>query len=497
MEKFGKNLNWALTLTGVIAIGIILCVMVELLPKSFSTADLTQEKIYTISDKTKEVLKSLEEKVNIYALYDRVEGEAETGTQGRAEIVKILDLYAGYPKVSVDYVDLNKNPKFLQTTLGTEKAKEYSAGDYIVKCGDHSVKLTKSDLYEMHKLTTEEMYQYYLITGSIPNVSSYLTGICAEKAFTGSILRATNDVPVIYYDVGFGENDIGNYEILKTYIYDCGYDMKEIDLGKVTKIPEDASSMMFFGPKKDLTDSAREMLDRWLRDGKSAMFFMDIKDISDSSKIIYEDFKYFGEIFAKYGIKIENTVVSDADEYMVTGSKDSIIRMSPIKQGALSTIGNDKTVVVANTRSIEIISSDTNPETLPILKTSDGGKRNFVSGESSNKTGTVTVAASGIYNYKLDPSRICVFGSSFTFADGILNDFGANEAEEMILSALEWMDVDSKSNVESLIPAKEYSNATFYVTEKQEKIISLVTMLIIPAAILAIGVIVFFRRRHL
>lgn len=497
MKKFGKQINWVITLCAAIAVGIIVCVMVELLPKTFSTADLTKEKFYTISDKTKDVLKNLEQKVNIYALYDRIEGEEETGTQGRAEIVKVLDLYNSYDKVDVEYVDLNRNPKFLQNTVGTEMAAQFTTGDYIVKSGDHAIRVTKDDLYEVYEMTTEEMYQYYLQYGQIPTVTHYATGLAAEKAFTGSILRSVNEAPVIYYDTGFGENDIAKYSTIEEYIYNCGFDIKEIDLSKETKIPDDAACLIFMGPDKDLTDKARETVLRWLRNGKSAFFFMDIKSLTDSAKVIYDEFPYFNEIFANYGMTIENTLVTDADDYMVAYSNESVIRMNVVKDGALKEAKSGQTINVMNTRSIDVSKATATGTATSILKTSQGGKREFFTGDKSNKTGVVTVAASGTYAYLAKTSKICVFGSSATFSDSNLSDFGAESAKNIIYTSLSWMDLESKSNVESLIPAREYTYTSLQATAKQEKIITLVTMIIIPAIILLIGVIVFFRRRHL
>lgn len=497
MKNVSKKLNWILTLCGAIAVGIILCIIVELIPKSFSTADLTTEKLYTISDSTKKVLKELSQKVTIYALFDKVEGEEDTGTQGKAEIVKLLDLYDGYDKVNVEYIDLEKNPKFLQNTVGKDLATEYSEGDYIVKSGDRTIKVTDDDLYEVYEMTTEEMYQYYLSYGEIPTVTKYTTGLAAEKAFTGSILRAISEAPVIYYDTGFGENDISNYSTITDYLYNCGFDLKAIDLSSTETIPDDAKCLLFFGPDKDLTDKARELVFRWLRDGRSAFFFMDIKKLSDTTKVIYDEFKCFNEIFSYYGMALENTIVSDTEENTVTYAGANVIRVTPERSGSLESIAKGLTINVTNTRSIDVSQETSTGTATAILKTSSGGTREYISGEGSAKASTVTIGASGTYNYLAKTSKICVFGSSATFADTSLKDFGQETAKAILYSSLTWMELESKSNVESLIPTREYTYTTLQTTETQEKVIALVTMIILPAIILLIGVVVFIRRRHL
>ncbi len=480
-DKLSKNTNWFITLFGVIAICLIVCYIVELLPSTMTTVDLTTEKMYTLTDTTKKVLDELEEEVTIYALYDRLVGEADASNTGKAELVRLLDMYDAYQKVNVKYVDLDKNPSFLKNTVGEAQASLYTSDDYIVKCGDNLRRVEDSELY------VNETYQYYY---------TYTSGIQAESKFTSSILKVLETPPVIYYSTDFGESDISNYKMLVSYIEDSGYDFMPVSL-KTDAIPEDAACIMFFGPSEDLTDSVLDKMDRWLKKGNNAFFFMDVKDFKTGA-FFYNDFTYFNKLFANYGIKIEKTLVKEADN--ISDKSDIIFTANTNAAGALEKQPNKFTFYAANARSINVDNMSDYVEAEAFIKTSTKATSISVDDDNNTRTGEAVIAASGICKEGLQNSKICVFGSSMSFTDMVLTYFGAENPKSIMKYSMEWMNMGSKSNVGDSIEAKTYNSGITSIvnaTQNQVKVFTILTMIVIPAVILIIGIVVFIRRRHL
>ncbi|MBP5665396.1 MAG: hypothetical protein J6X87_03880, partial [Clostridia bacterium] len=142
-KRFAKNTNMAVLVVVAVAVFVLVNILFRLLPD----IDLTTGKLFTLTDVTRREMNALEKDVTIYALYDRVEGESETGPGKRAELVKVLDLYDQFPRITVKDVDLDRNPSFLKNTVGESAAGNYAKNDYIVKCGNNLRHLTSSDLY--------------------------------------------------------------------------------------------------------------------------------------------------------------------------------------------------------------------------------------------------------------------------------------------------------------------------------------------------------------
>ncbi len=485
-KKMTKNLNLIVLTCGVIAVAVILNVILELLPLDI---DLTTEKLYTLTETTEKVLDELNRDVTIYALYDEVAGAEDSSQGGKAEVMKVLEKYENKSKhIDVKYVDLDKNPSFLKNLVGESNTNAYDRGDYVVVCGDNVRRIDESDMYSNVTQTYNTFYEYKITNG-----------LQAETKLTSAILKVTGDVPVIYYSVGFGETNISRYSILVSYLEDSGFDFLELDV-KTGAIPENCACLMFFGPTEDLTDSAYDRIERWMKTGGNAFFFMDVKSITDDH-YIYKKFDNFNKLFSNYGISLENTIVSESDDYQMTDTGEDSVFSSTVKiAGALERLNEKFSINILNTRSLNIDTMNSAGEAEALIVTSTGAVAKSIESENDNRKGESVIAASGKCAEGTGTSRICVFGSSQTFCDLALKFYGTANPEKIMTTSLEWMDLQSNTNVGDSIEVKKYnSNITtiMQTSAKQAKTIVIITMVIIPLIILAVGVAVFIRRRHL
>lgn len=468
-----------------VAVAVVAFVLLNLVAQFIPNIDSTTGGIFTLTDISKKVLSELDSNVTIYALFDRVEGEAETGPGKRAEQVLILDLYDKYPRVSVEYVDLDRNPSFLLKTVGEQASSNYKKNDFIVKCGDNIRHLTSTDLYATETQTYQYYYQYEVTVG-----------IQAETKFTSAIIKVTGEIPVICYSTGFGEMPRKNYSSsILEYIENNGFDVEEIDI-RTSDIPEEAACMIFMGPTQDLTGEARDKLDRWLKAGHSAFFFMDVKSIYED-KIIYNDFENFGEILVSYGISLEKTLVEETDDVSVSGSEGQAFKAKTRGVGAFEKLESTE-IYIMNTRSLNLDNMTDTAEAEPLIQTSKNAKAVAIENENDSRSGISVVAASGKKDIGVNTSRIVVFGSSGTYSDAALGMLGSDAPQKTISAALRWMDLEVKSNVADSIQAKAYNNGVktaVVISENAMRVHTIIVMIAIPLLILGAGFAVWLTRR--
>lgn len=481
-KKLASTANTAFLIAAVVAIAVIVNLLLEFFPMNI---DLTTEKLYSLTDTTKTVLKDLEGEVTIYALYDRLEGEESTDSS-TAQVIKVLDLYDKFDKVSVEYVDLDRKPAFLKNTVGEANAAEYSKGDYIVKHGDNFRQVKSDELVSTE--TQSYYYQEYVIS----------TGLQAETKFTSAILKVFSDVPIVYYSTGFGEAPISNFQVVKTYIEGSGFDVKPIDL-KSEDFDEKAVSIIFFGPTNDLSGEAEHKLGRWLDYGGDAFFFMDITEMDAGDAIIYNKFENFSKVFDEYGIALGDAIVEEGEDnrVMAMGTME-IFSSKTSSVGALAELPS-KNFYFYNSRNI-IVDDMKHQKATAFITTSADAVAKSVNEEGRTVSGKQVIGASSEVEIGVETSRITVFGSSYAVSDTMISQFNTGNVTSIFSSIMKWMDLEIAPNVGDDIETKKYNDmvSTYVeVSEKEIKTIVAIVIIIIPVIILAIGVIIWLRRRHL
>ena len=131
-----------------LVLAVLLNLLVRAIPAKYTEFDLSEAKMYTLSDSTKALVEGLEKDVHIYYL-------CETGSED-AIITKLLDHYAAE---SGHLSWEQKDPTLYPTFAAKYGAENVSTGSLIVTCGENSTVLDAADLYEYD-------YTDYYTTGS-------------------------------------------------------------------------------------------------------------------------------------------------------------------------------------------------------------------------------------------------------------------------------------------------------------------------------------------
>ncbi len=468
-RRFRYGTNSVILMIVVIVVAVLVNVVLEQLPM---TVDITAESLYSVTDTTKDLLEALDKDVEIYALYDQAEGESSSTV---APVMKYLDIYDKYDRVEVKYVDIDKEPSFLRETVGEDLADNFSAGDYLVKCGDNIRHIPADNMYSV------ETSEYY--------GTSYTSGIDAEACLTGAVMYViSDDIPVIYVSTGNGEASLDDYSKMSVKIQNNNFDVKEINLNQAD-IPEDCAAVMFLNPTADISTSVLNKLKTWFNDTNGNVICL-----MDYSQAGYE-LPNFNTLFQLFSLQLNNDVVSETSDYCMPGYPQilgaSIVAADNSPNEGLST---DLGMYIYS-RSINLLSTTNEySDSAALVKTSAGATSTSIeTGETS--VGEKILAASGRYQGGLDVSKLYLTGSSLNLRDDYIEQFGTGMDGETLIRALNWM--YDNTNEGDLIPAKEYNTNSIVVSETTSNVLAVVSIIVVPVIIMAVGFIIWLRRRHL
>lgn len=457
-----------------IFIGInILMQKLELTPIDFS-----QEKLYTLTDESKEKVKNIGKEVKIYFV-------------GYSDDDSNLDLAKQYKKVNenitAEAVDINNRPDLAQ-----KYSIESGTQGIIVECGDRSKVLTANDLVTY-------------------DTSTYETISVAEEKFTSAILSVTSDkIPTVYFLEGYSEFSLSkNMNYLNMYLGNEINEIKTLDVLSVGKIPDDCDTLVITTPSKDFDDIATNAIIDYINSGRNILWL-------NSAMTSQKDMTNVNKILAMYAVNpFEVGIIRETDSSkMVTNSPDLII---PEIQNTTLTkdLYNSKGVIFVNATKINI--NENNLETQNVKKTelvkaSEGAyfRTDFNNQQNAiaegEKKGAFTVGAELEKTLKEKneetgesavTSKLVIFGENYFISDYQLSEssqYGAVQLaynKDLVLNSIAYL-VDRP---EDITARKSTGTVTYTATETQDTIIRVI-IFAVPIAIILIGIIIWQVRRR-
>ena len=239
-----------------IAIIIVLAAMVNYLGfEHYRRWDLSRDKKYQLSEKTKNFLNSIKGKVRMTVFFG-----SQNPLTGDVENLLTEYQYASRGKIDVEHVDPERN---------LTRAKELFDKYKVVT--DESVLIVD---YEGRSKTVKasemaEMDQGNPLVGEPPKVTAFK----GEQAITSAMIDVVEGKKnTVGYIVGHKEPALSGespISILKTFIENENIKFQELNLFEVPAIPADVKVVMIAGPQYDFSDREMKMLrDFWNKDGR-------------------------------------------------------------------------------------------------------------------------------------------------------------------------------------------------------------------------------------
>ena len=484
-SKLVENIkkNWIVDGTKtfiLIAILILIFIGINILMQKLDLApiDFSQEKLYTLTEESKEKVKNIDKEVHIYFI-------------GYSEDDSNIDLAKQYKQanknISAEAVDINNRPDLAQK-YGIESGTQ----GIIIECGDKSKVLTQNDLVTY-------------------DTTTYETISIAEEKLTSSILSvSSNKIPKVYFLEGYSEFSLSqNMNYLNMFLENEVNEVDTLDVLAVGKIPDDCDTLVITSPSKDFDDIATNAITNYINSGRNILWL-------NSALTTTKDLKNVNQILSMYAINpFEVGIIRETDaSKMVSNSPDLIIpqiQNTTITKDIYSTTG----VILINATKINIDEDkleEKNIEKTELMTTSENAyfRTNFNNQQNIAVDGEEK--GSFIVGAQLDKtikekneetgegaitSKLIILGENYFVTDYPLSQNSQYSAiqlaynKDLVLNSIAYL----ADREEDITARKSTGTVTYTATETQDTVIRII-IFAVPIIIILIGIIVWQIRRR-
>ena len=405
--------------------------------------DLTSAKQYSLSSQTIQILKDLKEPIKITAFFSPADSAQAT----------LKDLLAEYTyhtdKLSVEFVDPDQKPAV---------ARQYGITSYGTIVFERGAR--RQDTFGTD-----------------------------EQSITSAILKVSRDEQKgIYFLTGHKERDPegsgdDGFSAIKALLEKNNYKVGTLNLAMTSTIPSDAAALVVAGPQTAYAGDERQTLATYLNGGGKLMVLLDPASGADLNSVL-----------ETYGVRFRNDLVVDIYSSFFGDPLTPLTARYPY-----SMITKDMTGLTSffpYARSIERLGTTPEGATITdLVTTSDQswGETNLtqrqVQKDAADTPGPLTLVA----QVQKGNTRLVLVGDSDFAANNVLNSVrGAFGNADLFINAVNWL-----AEEESLIAIgpKTGDVRTVFLTPSQMRLILYSSALVLPAMVLFVGLLVWWRRR--
>ena len=441
--------------------------------------DFTKEKIFSLSEESKEQISKVELNVEMYFFgYDEDSVEVILGRQ---------------------YEELND--KIRINIINAEERPDLAA-KYGVSSDTQLVAVSSNQRYKA--IDASEMYTF--------DTTTYSTIDVTEQKLTNAILDVTiSKKPQIYFLKGHGEYTIDDGAYINTLGKRIENDVNDVDsLDLLTSdMPEVCDALIIVNPTKDFTDIETQKIETYINNGGKIIWMQDPyifnPDDPDGSKLVNVN-----KILSMYGISFSKGVVCEQSQDNMLVSNPELIIPELKYNSIIKDIYTDGSIVFFDTGKINTKSTE-ELESLgvtasPFVETTENAYYREISGSSiytkmdTDEEGPFVLGE--ILTKKINDEKTstlvafsnALFATDLTFQlstdSGYLTPLGVRNNADILLNTVAYL-----SNRDDAIRIrKDLGVVTYTATATQDKIVKIV-IFGVPILIILTGIIVTIWRR--
>lgn len=426
---------------------------------NLSSIDVTKEKLYSLSEESKEKIKSINDDVVIYFF-----GHSEND-----QTVELAKLYSKVnSKISVEVVDIANRPDLAEKYDITSNAT-----DIVVQAPVRSKILTVRDLYS---------YDY----------SAQKEVDLTEQKLTNAIIDTTiSKKPKIYYLTGHKETT--DLSILTTSIENEVNETASLNL-LTTAFPEDCDLLFIASPTIDFTEYEADLIIDYIQKGGKILW---LNNVPTSSLPNVE------KVLAEYGVSLSQGIVREIDSNYTLLNQPSFIipnlsfhnitndiitdgNIILFEAGKLNFADDDSLSNLSVTVNTLVSSSSTSYLRTDYTNTSD-------TASDSEETGPFTIGAELIKNVNSETNSTLVIYSNAHFVTDNTVSIGnypipavnLPSNKDIILNSIAYL----TNREDSITIRKDTSSVTYTATETQDTVVRII-IFTVPILIILTGFII-------
>lgn len=439
--------------------------------------DVTENKIYTLSDASKDAIANINQDIKIYAF-------------GFTEDSSLIDLLKQYNKANgkITY-------EILTSETNYEMIQKYQLQDgyyaLILKSGDSEKVIDPNTEFVTYDYTTYEQID------------------TTEQSLTNSILALTEEnKPKVYFVEGHGEFSTSELGILTTYLANEAFEVETLNISTTGSIPEDCDILAIMSPSTDFLENEVTAVKDYINKGGEIYFSMD--PVSAEAT-----FPNLQQILDEYGVSVENGYIIEqaSNQYLpqypyvfmpeVSSSNkitadiytDSSIwlmyssRLQFKSDEELETLNVEKEILL-NSSDESLYATDLSQDLNTAMQSAPVGSSDIAAiltktlnteGEESDdsKTSNLIISATGSF----------ITDYTSPLSESYPMSYMASN-KDFVINAMSFL--GEKDNI--LTIRKDMSSSTYTPTTFQNNIVTAVVF-IVPLAIIIIGIIIWSYRK--
>ena len=440
--------------------------------------DLTENKHYTLSQTSKDIIKNIDKEVTIY-IY------------GYDENSKYVNFFK-------QYTACNPNIKYEIVTETThyDIITEYNMGIY-------KEIVVVSDIADV----SLSVYDF--------ETSEYVNGIVqpidvTEELLTNAIVKVTDEnPPKIYFVSGHGEFKDDEISQLLNYLELSVYEYEFVNLFSATEIPTDCDILAILGPTADYTVNVAEVIKKYINNGGNMMVAMVTFDREGQ-------FPNLQSVLDLYAVSIQDGMLYDTNPsnyYAISNQAAPMVLLPNYSSATKITSEIEYASIFSMVQAInvnydKIEELNVTPQELLFTSTKTYNILNYA---DYNNAPNLDVLKPDVYVFgriltktiqtetEEQPeisSKLIIVGNDTFLADGdsLIQDrpISYNGNMEFTMNCFKYL--SEKENVLEI--HKNIEISTFTATAQQDNVVKFIVF-IIPIIIILIGIIIAFIRKRM
>jgi gliding-associated putative ABC transporter substrate-binding component GldG len=464
----------------------------------FFRLDMTEGKIYSLSDASKKIVAGLEDKVIVKCFFSD-------------ELPPQMKLVASAVRDNLEEYKAYSNGNFYYEFISPAD-EEFSKQIMSYQLPSAQVQMLEKDEFKVKKVFMGMVLIYedkkeiipFIQEGDLPAL---------EYEITGKIRRLTTDrLPVVGI---LAEPGMTKLEDIRTVyqILSAQYVVSPVAATKEELAPDKLDALLIIGPKENFSQTALSAIDNYLTGGGKIGFFIDRTDVNLQMQNVKNIDTNLDSLMISYGVSVNPDLVGDKQAGIITmrQQKGFFSIANQIKYPFLPVITNlsRKNPVTQKIDAVSLYFASTIDTTRAEGKNLDIEIIARTSGESFVQSGSYYIMADrdindyryntghlpvialvkGSFRSYFEPgkagvdTRIAVAGDAEFFAD---NKTGSDENINLFLNITDWLTAD-----ETLISirSKDITQRPLRkVSEGTRTVIKTLNIILIPLLFAAIGI---------
>lgn len=415
--------------------------------------DLTEDREFTLTPETLDVLENLEQAVFVQAFYS-TERPSETA-------LSLLEQYKIYSNGKFDYefIDPYSDP------VAAEQANIVQDGSLVFRMGDNQQIIT----------------------------------IPSEQEMTSALIKLMNpEQRVVYFLTGHGENspdgtgDQG-YTQVKRILESKNYQVEILNLLATNQVPEDAAVIVVAGPQKPVSSEEVDLLSDYLSTGKALLVMQEpvlLTDFGDADDPLARYLSESWGIILGEDLVIDQTSLRPVDavgavwgnHQIVTNLQGYVVILPGARSVTVSAAGEG----VSQTTLVST-SEQSWAETDLVALATENAEIGF--NQDTDVAGPVPLGVVA-ENFNED-GRLVVFGDADFASDANIQYYGN---ADLFINSIDW--AAGEEELISLTPKESTQRLLVTPDTTMVNLIFLISVIIIPGSALVLGVFTWYQRRR-